>query len=351
MMTADAKAENLFTPATAARGAKVFLIAEIGVNHDGRAARAIELVRAAAEVGADAVKFQYFNPRRLLSRQAILAEYQKANAEDVFAMLESLMLGQDEMMRVRAEAERAGLGFIATLFSMEDAGELARLRPMAVKIASPDAVNRPLLETAAGLGRPMVVSTGTAEMGELEFAADLIRKHAAGGCLLQCVSSYPTPDDSAALGGIAALAERFAVAAGYSDHTTNEMTGALAVAAGACVIEKHLTYDRKAKGPDHAASFAPAEFARYAAHVRAAAKMVGARAKLVQSVEADVRLVARQSVCVARDLAKGHLLTREDLTVKRPGTGIAAARLNEMIGKRLACDVRENDLLRQEDLE
>jgi len=357
LFTATTHTARLFRPADAAGPAKLCIIAEIGVNHDGRLDRALQLVRDAAEAGADAIKLQLFHPKRLLSNQARLAVYQQNEiqapdngADRVHDMLGSLALDPDDMFAVGQAARELGLAFIVTAFSLDDVPLLEALQVDGVKVASPDAVNRPLLERVAALGRPLFISTGTCELEELTFAAELLHVHAEAGCLLQCVSSYPTPVDAAALGGMRAMAQRFRLPVGYSDHTTDPLTGALAVAAGACVLEKHLTWDRTAQGPDHAASFERADFAAYVRLARQAAAMLGPVAKTVQPVEIDVRTVSRQSVCVRRDLPAGHVLTGDDLTVKRPGTGIPAARLQEVIGRRLRHAVHANDLLNEDDL-
>jgi N,N'-diacetyllegionaminate synthase len=343
-------AELLFAGADEKSPARVLIVAEIGVNHDGQLDRGLELIRAAAQVGADAVKLQLFSPDRLLSDQALLAGYQKDKAQSVKELLGELALGLESMSQLAHAARQSGLSFIVTPFSPADARELAQIGVDAVKIASPDAVNTPLLEAVSALGKPMLVSTGTCELYELEPVSDLIKNHPAGGCLLQCVSSYPTPTHDASLGGIVALRKRFSLPVGYSDHTTDPMTGALAVAAGAVVLEKHLTYDTKAKGPDHAASFDPKQFAEYVRLIRQAQTMLGPTAKQVLPVEVDVRKVSRQSVCVLRDLPAGHRLEADDLTVKRPGTGIPACELKNQLGQLLIRDVRANSLLDPTDL-
>ncbi|MEM7625178.1 MAG: N-acetylneuraminate synthase family protein [Planctomycetota bacterium] len=337
-----------FWSADAERLAKVWVIAEIGVNHDGDPARAAELIGAAADVGADAVKFQLFQPDRLLSAEAGLAGYQDGQADDVRALLDRLMLSVNQLRELRGVAQDAGVAFVVTPFSVPDVADLGLLDVDAVKFASPDAVNRPLLDAASGLGRPMLISTGTCELGELGVAAE----HAArsGGALLQCVSSYPTPDNEAALGAIAALRQRFGVAVGYSDHTAALDTGALAVVAGACVLEKHLTHDRGAQGPDHAASVEPAGLREYVAAARRAAAMVGPIEKTCRNIERDVRRVSRQSVCTARDLPAGHVLERSDLVVKRPGTGLPAGRFESLVGAKLRRGVRGDVPLRAEDV-
>lgn len=366
-----------FLEADATRGPRVVVVAEIGVNHDGDARLAERLIRSAAEAGADAVKFQLFRPERLLSAEALLAVYQDGKADDAKGLLDNLTLPIDTMRRLGEVAGEVGVGFIVTPFSLEDVADLAGVEIDAVKIASPDAVNTPLLEAAAGLGRPMLVSTGTCELEELDTAAKHIAE--AGGAMLQCVSAYPTPEPDAALGGITALRQRFGtpvnvdvagngdaggrrssgvaadgggggIAIGYSDHTTREDTGALAVACGALVLEKHLTHDRAAPGPDHAASLEPAGLARYVEAVRRAERMIGPTRKTCQDVERDVQRVSRQSVCLNADRPADYRLTREDLAVKRPGTGLPAAQLSAVVGRRLARAVSADTPLQAEDL-
>lgn len=332
-----------FSPATAGRAAEVCVVAEIGVNHDGDVARALQLVDAAAFAGADAVKLQLFNPRHLLSNQAQLAEYQKASDSSVFDMLDRLKLSPEAMVTIRRAAHRLGLGFVVTPFSLEQIEDLDQLDVDAVKIASPDVVNLPLLKAAAELGLPMIVSTGTSDLEEIAGATGIISDRPC--CLLHCISSYPAPAAAASLYAMQAMRDRFGLPVGYSDHTTELLTGALAVAAGACVIEKHLTYDRRAAGPDHAASFDAQQFRQYVRLIRQAESMTGPVCKVVEASEQEVRRISRQSVCAVRDLPAGHVLRREDLTVKRPGTGVAAARLEEVFGRPLVRAVKANDLL------
>lgn len=326
-----------------------YIIAEIGVNHDGCVERAVGLVRSAHAAGADAVKVQVFDARTLLSAEAELAAYQEGSADDVQEMLDRVELSPDDLQSVRAVARETGIDFIATCFSIELAPLLRELDVDAVKLASPDAVNAPLIDAVAALGRPLIASTGTCDLHEI---AGLVRRCAAHPlALLHCVSAYPTPPEQANLRRIGAIAAMFARPTGYSDHTQDPITGALAVAHGACVIEKHLTWNRDAVGPDHAASFDPTQFATYVRRIRAAEAMSAGDPGSVQDAEREVRRVSRQSVCVVRDLPAGHVLARDDLTVKRPGTGIPAARFDGCVGRRLSCAVAANHLLRDEHLE
>ncbi len=330
-------------------GQPPYVIAELGVNHDGSAKRGIELVRAARRAGADAVKLQWFETGRLLSRAARLAAYQaRGGATDPFAMLRGLELGSAAMRDIAESARSAGLHAIVTVFSVDLVQEAAGLAFDAFKTASPDVVNRPLLDALAAAGRPLLVSTGAATAAEILAASAWLGDHPY--LLMQCVSAYPTPDDCAALAGRAAISRLNPRALGYSDHTTSEDTGALAVAAGAVVLEKHLTFDRGAAGPDHACSLDPDGFARYVHLAHRAWRMLGEASKTVQPIERDSRDVSRQSVTTRAAMPAGHVLGPQELTIKRPGMGIAPSRLAETVGRRLARAVEADMPLRDEDL-
>jgi N-acetylneuraminate synthase/N,N'-diacetyllegionaminate synthase len=316
-----------------------YIIAEIGVNHDGSESLGRKLIDHAASCGANAVKFQYFTAGRLLSHDAKLAEYQrKAGATDAFSMLQKLELALESLASLAKHVLKAGLDPIVTIFSVEHVAEMQSIPWGAFKIASPDIINRPLIESLCATGTPLIVSTGAALLEEVQQAALWIgdREFA----LMQCVSSYPTPAESAQLASIGVLKEICNAHVGYSDHTTDELTGALAVAAGAVLLEKHLTYDRAAKGPDHAMSLDPSAFRRYVECARRAGQMLGERNKTVQSVEWNVREVARQSIVTTRPLKPGAIIQRGDLTLKRPAGGLPPHCLAELIGRtiRVAID-------------
>ncbi|MHC4274057.1 MAG: N-acetylneuraminate synthase family protein [Planctomycetota bacterium] len=327
-----------------------YVIAELGVNHDGRLDRALELVEAAHAAGADAVKVQWFEADHLLSRAARLAGYQEtAGASDPFDMLRGLELSADEFAEVVGRAHAVGLAAVATVFSVDLVAQARELDFDAFKTASPDIVNRPLIETLMAAGKPLLVSTGTASIDEVQQVTGWLGDHP--HVLLQCVSGYPTPDGSASLAGRAAMCRINPNALGYSDHTTAVDTGGLAVASGACLLEKHLTYDRTATGPDHATSLDGDGFKQYVDLARRAWQMLGPPQKRVLEIEEDVRRVSRQSITATQALPAGHELVREDLTIKRPGTGIPPWRLAETVGRRLATAVEADMPLRPEYLE
>lgn len=329
---------------------RTLVVAEIGVNHDGRLDRALALVRHAAEAGADAVKLQVFRAETLLHRSARFASYQCAAvaAATPADMLRRLELPPAELATVVAAARQAGLMPLATPFSVDDVGIIDSLDLPAIKIASPDLVNLPLLRRCAQTRRPLLVSTGAATLDEIETTVGWLCEWNARFALLHCVSAYPVEPQSANLCWIAELATRFGVPVGYSDHADDLLAGAVAVGHGACIIEKHLTYDRAASGPDHAASADPREFAQYVSSIRAASRLRGRPGRHVLDCERDVRTVSRQSLVLRRDVAAGSCIGSDDLVAQRPGTGIPAAQEPAVIGRIVRSSLPAGTLLRWE---
>ncbi len=356
-----------------------YIIAELGVNHDGSAERALDMVRLAAGAGVDAVKFQFFRAEMLMSGASRLATYQAdAGERDPVQMLKRLELSIEELAACVELAHELGLHAIVTVFSLPLVEIAAKLPWDAYKTASPDIVHRPLLEAVAGLGKPLIVSTGASEPAEITRALGWLSAARRRLALLQCVSSYPTPMDSAELGGIAALGDLFDGPIGYSDHTPSDRAGMLATAAGATILEKHFTHDMNAPGPDHAASLEAPAMRRYSDSARLGwqtrrRKVTGGeravdarlaqfdeaihaelanfdRVKRVLEIERDVRNVSRQSIVAARDLVPGDRLTRADVCFKRPGTGLAPFELADVIGRTLARAVTSDTPLSGADL-
>jgi N-acetylneuraminate synthase/N,N'-diacetyllegionaminate synthase len=328
-------------------GRKTLVIAELGVNHDGNVQRALELVVAAANCGADAVKLQVFRANTLMHASSSMAEYQKqrTKAESPIDMLRRYELNGAEVRRVVQRVRELNMVPLATPFSSQDLELVDSLHLPAIKIASPDLVNRPLLEGAAALRVPLLISAGAASRDEVATSVAWLRGWRAQFALLHCVSAYPTPTQQANLCWISELARAFDCPVGYSDHTTDVMSGAFAVAAGACIVEKHLTYNRSAPGPDHAASADPQQFERYVKRIRDAEVLIGAPGKRVLPIEEDVRKVSRQSLVLRRSLKPGDTLRSEDLTFQRPGTGLPAAMITQAVGRRISREVTAGSLL------
>lgn len=325
----------------------VLVIAEIGVNHDGQVARALELVDRARAAGADAVKLQIFNARTLMHQSTAFAGYQADRCPEASAteMLAGYELSEQELMQVVDAIRRARMLPIATPFSLQDVARVEELALPAIKIASPDLVNRPLLQRAASSNKPLLISTGASTLAEIQTTAAWLQELSASFALLHCISAYPTENCDANLCWITDLASRFDVPIGYSDHTTEIVAGPLAVAAGARIVEKHLTYDRAAKGPDHSASFDPQQFKKYVDSIRQAEIFCGAPGRRVLDVERDVRTVSRQSLVLRRDLRPGEMVGESDLTIQRPGTGIPAADLEKVIGRKMLAPTAAGTLL------
>ena len=343
-------------------GARPYVIAEIGVNHDGDLNKALALIELAAKAGADAVKFQHFEARLLMSEDALLASYQRASGEaDPIAMLERLALNREELARCASCARANGVHAIVSVFSTGLIGDAVETGWDAFKSASPDIVHRELLEAMAGSGLPLIVSTGASEESEVVRARGWLEAWCDRVVFLQCVSSYPAPPEDAhvsAIPHLARLVEPCPV--GYSDHTGDVLTGFAAVRHGAVVLEKHFTDDRTAQGPDHAASLEPGEFSQYVHFATRTGReahdtyfdgrLVGEASKRVHDVERDVRRVSRQSVVTTRDIAAGEEIRDEDLCVKRPGMGIGAWRRSELIGRRTTRAIGADRVVFEEDI-
>ncbi|MFN4244259.1 MAG: N-acetylneuraminate synthase family protein [Tepidisphaerales bacterium] len=326
------------------------VVAELGVNHDGSPQRAIRLLELAREAGADAVKLQVFRAGTLVQGDGLLAAYQQGVAESSAELLRRLELTPEALEAVAAHARRLGVPLLATPFSLSDVPVCRRLGLSAVKIASPDVINHLLLEAAAGLGLPMLVSTGAATLDELDASVAVLESLGASHLLLHCVSAYPTPPEQAHLTFIRELAGRYGRPVGYSDHVPGTRAGALAVAAGAVLLERHFTDDTTRSGPDHAASSDPGEFARYVAEVREAWRLLGCGLKRVLPVEEDVRKVSRQSLVLEQPLRAGEPLQKQHLTTRRPGTGLLPDTYRRWLGRRARRDLPAGTMLTEHDL-
>lgn len=336
-------------------GAPCLVVAEAGVNHNGRIDLARNLVDAAAEARADAVKLQTFRAEGVVSVDAPKAGYQletTAAAESQLEMLRRLELDWEAHVELKQRAEERGLIFLSTPFDAASVDLLDRLGVEAFKIASPDLTNFPLLDLVGGRGRPVLLSTGLATLAEVDAGVDrLAEAGATDVVVLHCTTEYPAPVDEANLRAIPAMRDHLGVPVGYSDHTQGFDAALAAVALGACVIEKHFTLDRALAGPDHRASLEPAELADLVRGVRRVESALGDGVKKPTRSESRNLEVVRRSLAAADDLPAGIVLTRGMLMALRPGTGIPAARIDEVLGRRLRREVGLHQLLDPDDLE
>lgn len=328
-----------------------FVIAEAGVNHNGDLPRARELVAAAADAGADAVKFQAFRADEIAAAGTPTAAYQQRNTgrDDQHALLAALALDLDAFAVLAGDCRNRGIEFLATPFDAAMAEPLVALGMRRIKVASGELTNAPALQRFAGFGLPVLLSTGMATLDEVAAAvAVLERAGATDVTLLHCTSLYPAPPETANLRAMVAMAERFGRPVGYSDHTLGDHVAVAATALGASVIEKHLTLDRTLPGPDHAASLEPAELEAMIVRLRETEAALGDGVKRPASGEAETARLVRRSWHAARDLDAGTVLTAADVVLKRPADGLAPDKV--IIGRRLAVPLRTDAAVREADL-
>lgn len=328
-----------------------FIIAEAGVNHNGSLDLAKKLIDVAAEAGADAVKFQTFKAEKLVSKKAQKAEYQKQTtdaAESQYDMIKKLELDEPahrELIRYCGEKK---IRFLSTPFDHESI-ELLDAQGMEIfKIPSGEITNLPYLRHIGGLGKEVILSTGMADLGEIEDALDLLVSSGTPKekiTILHATTEYPCPMDEVNLRAMGTIASAFGVRTGYSDHTRGIEVPIAAVAMGASVIEKHFTLDRRMEGPDHKASLEPDELRAMVAAIRNIEKALGEGIKKPSPSEAKNMAVARKSIVAARPIRAGEVFTSENIAIKRPGSGISPMRYDEIVGERAARDYEEDEPL------
>jgi sialic acid synthase SpsE len=333
----------------------VFVIAEAGVNHNGDPELARRLVDAAAAVGADAVKFQTFDPKSLAASGAPTAAYQRragVTAIDQRDMLSRLALPLDSWADLQSRARAHGLIFLSTPFDDGSADLLDDLGVPAFKVGSGDLTDTPFIARLARRGHPLLISTGMADMIEVAAAVDAVR--AVGDvpmALFHCVSSYPADPADANLSAIETMRRAFGCPVGWSDHTPGVDLALAAVAVGAKLVEKHLTLDRSLPGPDHGASLEPDAFRTMVAGIRAVEASLGTGIKSPVEAERELARVARRSLHWHASCPAGHLIRAADFDAQRPGTGISPARLESLVGCRTARAVEAGTLVDAADLE
>ena len=328
----------------------ILIIAEAGVNHNGSLDLAMKMVKAAADAGADFIKFQTFKSEKLVSRFAQKAEYQKKNevSEDdsQLGMLKKLELAQGSHFLLKAECARLGIGFLSTPFDFESLDFLVQLDMPFWKIPSGEITNLPFLIRIAKTGKPVVLSTGMSTLEEIGACMKALRESGSGAItLLHCNTEYPTPFHDVNLNVLASLRTAFGVNVGYSDHTVGIEVPLAAAAMGAVVIEKHFTMDKTLPGPDHPASLDPRELRQMVQGIRIIEQALGSPHKAPTESEIKNIPIARKSLVAACAIRKGESFTEQNLTVKRPGNGISPMRWFDVIGQSSSRDFREDELI------
>jgi N-acetylneuraminate synthase/N,N'-diacetyllegionaminate synthase len=330
---------------------KIFVIAEIGINHDGSVDRALKLIDAAAESGADAVKFQTFRADRLMVPASGKFAQQGEGEESAYEMFRRLELSWQDHRTLKSHADRRGVLFLSTPFDEESADFLDDLGVPAFKIASSDITHLPLLRHLAQKKKPLLLSTGMSHMSEVEEAVNTMESWGARDIvLLHCVSSYPASPDSLNLKAIQSLRERFGMPVGFSDHSEGILCALVAAALGAKVLEKHFTLDRNARGPDHKLSMEPEELCELVRQLAVVEASLGNGCKHPTRKEEQTRLASRRSVVAAVDIPMHETIQPWMVTCKRPGGGIDPREIDLVTGSQARRRLAKDSILGWSDL-
>ena len=318
------------------------VMAEIGLNHDGDLRRAVELAGLAKSSGADLVKFQYIDPPAMVRRESM---------PDLFSLYGKYVLSPSQLAQVVERCRSLKIPFVCTVFDLEGAARMVEIGVSAFKVASCDMTHLPLLRGLGQFGLPVILSTGLAELAEV---AASVRELKRGGCkepvLLHCVSAYPAPVSQVNLTAMIHLRQKLKLPVGLSDHTQGTLAPALAAVLGACMVEKHFTYDSGAAGPDHALSLGPKEFRRMVDDLRLAEAMRGDGRKKPAPVEKKERRVGRRGFYLLRDVKQGEKVNVSDLAALKPWTEIGPAEVKKLRGTVYATDIKAGSPLTSKDI-
>jgi len=335
---------------------KIFLIAEAGVNHNGDINLAKDLVTIAAEAKVDAIKFQTFISDELLLKTTKKAEYQRTSTnedENFYEMIKKYEFTKEQFRIIKSYCDNKGIIFLSTPFDPISVEWLEELEIPAYKIGSGDLNNLPLLKLICTKKKPILLSTGMATLTEKKESIKFIKSNGIDEIILfQCTSNYPTPLEQINLNVIDTYKKVFPdVLLGFSDHSLGIIASIGAAAKGVKVIEKHFTLDKKMKGPDHKASLSPEELKNWVENIRNLEKTLGSSNKKPTKTELEIAKIARKSVVTIKNLKKGDILTKENLSIKRPGYGITPVDFEKIIGKKVNKDIPKDSLIIWEDIE
>lgn len=316
---------------------RTFIIAEAGVNHNGSIELAKKLIDKAVWTGVDAVKFQTFTADKLTSKSAKKADYQNKTTSEKsqYEMLKKLELKTKDFEILKTYCEQKGIKFMSSPFDLDSVDLLNKIGLDIWKIPSGEITNYPYLKKIAELKQEIIMSTGMANLSEIEKALDLLKENGAEDItVLHCNTEYPTPMEDVNLKAMLTIKEAFKVDVGYSDHTKGVEVPTAAVALGAEVIEKHFTLDNSMEGPDHRASLEPEELKKMVDAIRNVENALGDGIKKPSISESKNKDIARKSIVAAEDIKKGELFTEDNLTIKRPGDGINPMQWPNILGKK-----------------
>jgi N,N'-diacetyllegionaminate synthase len=329
----------------------VFIIAEIGVNHNGDIDLAKKLIDVSKETKADAVKFQTFNTDKLVKKDAPKAEYQKENTKDdssQYDMIKKLELSKKDFLELKKYAEEKDIMFMSTPFDLESVDILDEIGVEIFKVGSGDCDNFILLHKIIQTGKPIIISTGMANFEEIKKIKEFMdmNNYQNKYIFLHCLSSYPAPYDQMNMSCIQLLREQLKIDVGFSDHTTDDTAAIMSIAYGAVCVEKHITLDNDMDGPDHKASLNPENFKRFVDNVRRAEIMIGDGKKRCMPCEENTKQVARKNLVFTKDMKKGEIIGLDDIEALRPNIGgVSPMHYFNFIGKEIKIDVERGDFV------
>ena len=331
---------------------KTFIIAEAGVNHNGKLSSAIEMVKVAHDCGADAVKFQTFIAEEEISKFAPKASYQKKTTnknETQLDMVKKLELNKKDHVKIINECGKRGIEFMSSPFDIKSVELLNELKLKRFKVPSGEITNLPLLEKIGSAGRPVILSTGMSNINEIDGAINILIDNGVKRnsiSILHCNTEYPTPMRDVNLLAIKTLSKRYNLRIGYSDHTKGIEVSIAAVALGAQIIEKHFTLDKSLPGPDHSSSLEPDELKRMVDSIRNIETSFGDGIKKPTLSEKKNIRIARKSIVAKKTIKKNEIFSEKNITTKRPGNGISPMRWHDYLGRRSNHNYKKDELIR-----
>lgn len=329
-----------------------FIIAEIGVNHNGDVNLAKKMIKSASECGVDAVKFQTFKSEDLVTENAKTANYQQINVNEnsQLKMLKKLELTYADFTELKDYASKCNVLFISSPFDIESVDLLESLNVPFYKLGSGELNNFELIDYIQKTDKPMILSTGMATLNEIKETYDFIEKKE-NLIILHCITGYPSSFEEANLNFIKTLQEELDVPIGFSDHSIGIELPIAAVALGACVVEKHFTLDKTFNGPDHKASLNPVEFKAMVDAIRNVEVAMGDGVRKFSENELEIKNIARKSIILNEDVFRGTILEKSILSIKRPGTGISPKYIDNIVGKKVNRSLNKNTVLKWDYLE
>lgn len=323
---------------------KTYIIAEIGVNHNGKLKKAIQLINTAKKIGADAVKFQSYDSKNLASKNTAKTKYQILNtskSENHYKMLKKLELSKKEQIKLMHHSKRIKIDFFSTPYDVNNAMFLKRIGVKIFKVSSADLADFALNKYLSKQKETVIISTGMSTVKDISRTLKLYKKKK-NVILMHCVSNYPCSDKSLNLRAINLLKKKFKRVVGFSDHSKGYLAACLSVSLGAKVIEKHLTHNKRDLGPDHKSSLDPKEFRNYIKKIRQSELMLGKNIKEIQEEELNMLHISRKSIFFNKNLKKNQIIKKDDLIFLRPGNGLHPFMINTIVGKKTLVNVKKN---------